>query len=128
MPRTAKNELSKESLVDDSHLPMYELDDSQIVTKTVCAVQRDPQLAALHSLAGNGPVEPDGWVKGYNGQSVPVVDGVPITLIESTLPEGATIEGTESVQKYEIDSVGVVEIHHAGRHPTNTSKIKVEAK
>jgi len=117
---------TKDELVDGGYLPMYELDDSGMVAKTICTVPRKPQIEQLNEIAAEGAIEPDGWVRGYNDQMLPVLNGVPITLIETNAPEDVRREGAESCQEYDLDdSLGIVEIHRAGRHPTNLSKIKV---
>ena len=120
-----------ESAIDPQYTPVYEYDEdagSSLTTtgEVVDRVPRDDQIAALKSIAGEGAVVPDGWFQGYDGASLPVVDGVPITVLERTTPISATLEGVESSQTYAVDdSLGLVTIQKAFAHPGNTSKIKV---
>jgi len=121
-----------ESVIDQQYRPVYEYDEdagpSYMTTgEVVDTVPRDDQIAALKSIAGDGPVEPDGWFEGYDhGASLPVVNGVPITVLERSTSVSNNSEGVESSHKYAVDdSLGVVELHKAFAHPGNTSKIKV---
>lgn len=117
-------------LVDDQYLSVYEYDPDagpshSSTGEVVCQVPRQPQIDALASIAGEGAVEPDGWIEGYNTM-LPVLDGVPIAVIEQSNSVGGSREGAESWTRYAVDdALGMVEIHRAGRHPTNVSKIKV---
>jgi len=124
--------IDTEHAIDEAYRPVYEYDEdagpSCLTTgEVVDQVPRDDQIAALHTIAGEGPIEPDGWFEGYNyGTALPVVNGVPLTVLERSTVIDNKSEGVESSHKYSVDdSLGVVELHKAGGHPTNTSKIKV---
>lgn len=120
--------------VADEYLPMYEHDPDagpsySRAGEVVCKVPRAPQVAALQSIAGQGLVEPDGWVRAYNEIEVPVIDGVPVLLLSTAKKIRGGSEGVESWGEYVVDtSLGTVEVHRAGRHPTNGSKLKVNEK
>jgi len=129
-PNTETND--DESPIDQQYRPIYMYDEgagsSHMTTGDIVdRVPRDDQIAALKSIEGDGPVVPDGWFEGYGyGAPLPVVDGVPLTALEAATVIDSTSEGAESSQKLAVDdSLGVVELHRAGAHPTNTSKIKV---
>ncbi|WP_222918611.1 hypothetical protein [Natrinema sp. SYSU A 869] len=114
--------------LSEQHRPVYEFDPNAgplSVGEVVCNVPREHQEAALRAIAGDGTVEPDGWFEGYNSMSLPVLDGIPITLLESSKDIGGRQEGAESWSRYAVKNVGHVELHRAERHPTNVSKIKV---
>ena len=121
-----------ESVVDQEYQPIYEYDEnagpSHMTTgEVVDKVPHEDQIEALQSIEGDGFVEPDGWFEGYDYSStLPVINGVPLTVLEKSTVISNKSEGAESSHKYAVDdSLGVVELHHAGVHPTNTSKIKV---
>jgi len=120
-----------ESPIDPQYRPVYEYDDDAGPSYTTTGevidnVPRDDQIDALKSIEGDGPVEPDGWFEGYNGPSLPIVNGVPLTVLERATPIDNKHEGVESSHKYAVDpSLGIVELHKAFAHPGNTSKIKV---
>jgi hypothetical protein len=117
--------------IDPQYKPVYEYDEdagpSFLTTgEVVDQVPRDDQIAALESIAGEGAVVPDGWFQGCDYASLPVVNGVPITVLERKTPISSKSEGVESSQKYAVDdSLGVVKVQKAFGHPNNTSKIKV---
>jgi len=121
-----------ESAIDQQYRPVYEYDEDAGPSYTTTGevvdnVPLDDQIDALKVIEGDGPVEPDGWFEGYNyGAALPVVNGVPITVLEQATVVNNKSEGVESSQKLAVDdSLGIVELHKAGGHPTNTSKIKV---
>lgn len=124
---TATNE---NEAVDEQYRPVYEFEQQKYGTgKVVSQVPREAQVDALREIAGEGVVEPDSWIEGYNGGSIPVLNGVPIVLIEQSTPIDGGSEGAESWTRFAVDdSLGPVEIQRAGRHPTNVSKIKVSEK
>lgn len=117
--------------IDGQYQPIYEYDPDAgdgIGTpgRVVCNVPREPQIDALRAIAGDGPIEPDGWVEGYNGGMLPVLDGVPITVLEHSTRIGGRSEGAEGWTRYAVDdTLGPVEIHRAFAHPENVSKINV---
>jgi len=120
-----------ESVIDEKYRPVYEYDESgstSYVTtgEVVDKVPRADQISALKSVEGEGVVEPDGWFQGYNGGSLPVLGGVPITVIGHSTVISTRSEGAERSTEYAVDdALGVVEVHKAFAHPDNTSKIKV---
>lgn len=123
-----QTESASDDVIADQYRPLYEFDRDAGVGfgKVVCQVPREPQIEALRSIEGEGPVEPDGWFEGYNGLSLPVINGVPITALEHSEQVGAKTEGVESSQRFAVDdALGVVELHKAFAHPENTSKVKV---
>ncbi|PSQ46036.1 hypothetical protein BRD15_10245 [Halobacteriales archaeon SW_6_65_15] len=132
MTDATNNTDADESEIKQQYRPIYEYKPdagpSYMTTgEVVDMVPRDDQIAALETIAGDGPVEPDGWFEGYNGGSLPVINGVPITVLEQTAPFKSRSEGAESTLKFAVDdSLGVVELHKAFAHPGNTSKIKVD--
>jgi len=115
--------------VSTQYLPMYEYeDDGRGMGDVVSKVPRGPQIDALRSVAGDGTIEPDGWVEGYN-MTIPVIDGVPITVLERSRPARGKRRGVEASVEYVVDdSIGLVRLDKAFNHPGNTSKIKVESK
>lgn len=120
--------ITDDSEIDDEYQPVYEFDPDAGINygEVVDRVPEEAQIEALKTIEGEGPVEPDGWFEGYGGGALPVVDGVPITMIEHAKRIGGKREGAESSSRYAVDSdLGVVEIHKAFAHPGNTSKIKV---
>ena len=128
----AKNKANDEdeSAIDPEYQPVYEFDENAgpayTTGEVVDKVPRDDQIAALKSIAGDGAVEPDGWFQAYNGGSLPVLDGVPITAIEHSTLIDSHSEGVETSSRYAVDdSLGPVELHKAFAHPGNSSKIKV---
>jgi len=121
-----------ESAIDQEYQPIYEYDENagpaSMTTGTVVTnVPADDQIGALKGIEGAGPVEPDGWFESYaHGTKLPVINGVPLTVLERGTVTDIKREGVESSQKLAVDdSLGIVELHRAGGHPTNTSKIKV---
>jgi hypothetical protein len=119
--------------VAEQYRPVYEYDDDagpsySSVGEVVCNVPREPQVDALAAIAGDGPTVPDGWFQGYDyGAPLPVLDGVPIAILESARNIGGGSEGAESWGRYAVDdSLGPVELHHAGAHPENVSKVLVK--
>jgi hypothetical protein len=127
----ARNTATEDDPIDDKYRPIYEFRKGVGAGfgSTVDTVPREDQIEALRSVAGEGPVEPDGWFHGYNGGSLPVLDGVPITVIEHSTPINSRSEGVETSNSYAVDnSLGPVELHKAFAHPGNTSKIKVREK
>jgi hypothetical protein len=119
-----------ESAIDPQYHPVYEYDEEASPTlpvdEVVDTVPRGDQIDALRSIAGDGPVEPDGWFEGYNGDSLPVVDGVPITVLEKSTPIDFHSEGVETSVSYVVGGpIGPVEIPKAFAHPENASKINV---
>ena len=119
------------SPIDQQYSPVYVFDENagsaSSVGETVDQVPREDQIEALKSIEGDGPVEPDGWFGGRSyGVALPVVNGVPLTVLERSKVINNKSVGVESSQELAVDSsLGVVELHRAGGHPTNTSKIKV---
>lgn len=114
--------------IDDQYQPIYEFDPNAgpgSVGGVICNVPREPQEVALRAIAGNGAVEPDGWFEGHSSMSLPILDGVPITLLGSSKTIDGGREGAEPWSRYAVKNVGHVELHRAARHPTNVSKIKV---
>jgi hypothetical protein len=125
-----EDESAEESAIDPQYQPIYEFDEdagpAYTTGEVVDKVPRDDQITALKSIAGDGPVEPDSWFQGYNGGSLPVLDGVPITTIEHSTLIDSHSEGVETSSRYAVDdSLGPVELLKAFAHPGNTSKIKV---
>jgi len=121
-----------DDVINAQYNPVYEYDENAgpsfaVTGEVVCNVPREPQIDALASIMGEGAVEPDGWFEGYDYNApLPIVNGVPITALENARVIKNKSEGVERVQKFAVDdSLGVVELHHAGAHPTNVSKIKV---
>jgi len=115
--------------VAEEYRPMYEFDADAGRAggpgEVVCQVPEEPQRTALKEVAGEGPVEPDGWATGYE-TTIPVVGGVPITLLDGGRHAVATTnEGRESAVSHAVEGVGRVEVHKAFSHPGNASKIKV---
>ena len=132
MTQNATNNDEEESVIDQEYQPIYEYDEdagpSYLTTgEVVDKVPRKDQIEALQSIAGDGPIEPDGWFEGYSyGTALPIINGVPLTVIERSRTVNNKHEGVESSHKYAVDdSLGIVELHKAGVHPSNTSKIKV---
>lgn len=124
---TADDGTADEQPVDDQYRPIYEFDEDRgAYGEVVCQIPREPQIEALRSIMGEGAVEPDGWVRGYNEELLPVIDGVPLVVFEQTRPKKVSSEGVETAQTYAIDdSLGQVKKYKAFAHPGNTSKIKV---
>jgi len=128
---TAESEGRK--IIDQQYKPIYEYDKEAGPAcsrsgEVIDTVPREDQIAALKSIEGDGPVEPDGWFRfiGYNVGALPVVNGVPLTVLERSKTISNKSAGVELTQKLAVDeSLGVVELHKAAAHPTNTSKIKV---
>jgi hypothetical protein len=121
-----------DDVIDEEYRPIYEYDEDagpsyQTTGAVVCKVPREPQIQALKVIQGQGPVEPDGWFEGYNGGSLPVIDGVPLPILEMSKTVSASSEGAESTLVRAVEDVGHVTIYKAFAHPGNTSKIKVEA-
>jgi len=119
---------SEDDPIDEQYRPIYEFrkDVGPGHGTTVDTVPKEGQIEALKNIAGDGPVEPDGWFQGYNGGSLPVLDGIPITAIEHSTVINSRSEGVETSNRYAVDdSLGPVELHKAFAHPGNTSKIKV---
>lgn len=113
-------------MISDDHRPMYEFDaDARGAGEVVSQVARKPQIEALEAVAGDGPVEPDGWVRDYNDVAVPVLDGVPVLLLGGRTVVDASTEGAERSTWHEVDGYEV-RVDLAGAHPENTSKLTVE--
>lgn len=117
---------AESELVDEKYRPVYEfLPDAGPLGKVVCNVPEADQESALGRIAGEGAIEPDGWMRGYGGASVPVVEGVPIAVLDQRRPNSVRTEGVETTQQYTIGQYSV-RVDKAFAHPGNTSKIKVE--
>lgn len=87
----------------------------------------DAQLEELSKIAGEGPVVPDGWTRGYNEETIPVLDDTPIMLIEDNPGVDGGQEGVEWWARYDVGDY-FVEVHGAFAHPGNVSKVKVVEK
>lgn len=122
----AQNDATDDALVAEQYQPVYKFDpDDGPLGSVVSTVSLDDQIEALRTIQGDGPVEPDGWMED-DPESVPILNGVPITVIATQNPVNAGKQGTERTQVYAVRDIGRVRVFRAGRHPTNVSKIEVE--
>ncbi|MDB2237070.1 hypothetical protein [Halorubrum ezzemoulense] len=87
----------------------------------------DAQLEELSKISGEGPVVPDGWTRGYNEETIPVLNQTPIMLIEDLRPIEGGQEGVEWWERYDVGEY-LVTVFGAFAHPGNVSKVKVEEK
>jgi len=113
--------------VDSEYEPMYSYDpDAPLRKRTTTNVPKRDQIEALQSIDGEGMIEPEGWTRSYNEVSVPIINGVPILLLGDEKPIKSGREGAEKWTCHAVEDVGHVEVHLAGRHPQNVSKVGVK--
>lgn len=116
-----------DELVDGKYTPAYKFDaDRGPLGSIVSTVPLDDQIKALRTIQGDGPVEPDGWIEGRSSPRVPVLNGVPLTVIDIQNPVTSGKQGVEVTQVYAVRDIGRVRVYKAFGHPGNVSKIEAE--
>lgn len=115
--------------IDSEYSPVYEFDADEGLTGEVkITAPKADQQRALLSIANEGPTEPDGWFEGYDGAKLPVIDGVPVPMLNRGNLVASKSEGRESMTRHAVEGVGHVEVSRSFGHPENSSWVKVASR